>query len=163
MIINVLLVCTNPNLFYFYLSVFKIKTIGFQHNFNAKRSRLTNIDQFEEEDLDNGSNLKPTIYKLRSILSHELECVRSHWVPGWYVLVRSGPNLNRLYQYVSSKFSLTNQMSHLKRIDSGRSMSNDFVAMFLNFASTRYENYLAFFYILMDASVSQELSNTIYV
>ncbi|KAH8861030.1 tRNA-specific adenosine deaminase TAD3 [Schistosoma japonicum] len=76
--------------------------------------------------------------KLIAILPHEVECSRSHLVPGWCVAVYSGDHLRKINQYLQSFVPLSEELRHIKRIDSCRSYGNKSTYVFLQIATSRY-------------------------
>ncbi|CAH8507100.1 unnamed protein product [Heterobilharzia americana] len=83
-------------------------------------------------------NLCTMASKLVSILPHEVECCRSHLIPGWCVLVHSGPHLSKINQYLQTFLPLPEKLNHIKRIDSCRSNRSGSTYVFLNIAESRF-------------------------
>ncbi|KAK4469615.1 hypothetical protein MN116_007149 [Schistosoma mekongi] len=102
-------------------------------NFIAcKRKRIDNDYCTLEQD-----NHCISASKLIAVLPHEVECCRSHLVPGWCVAVYSG-DLRKINQYLQSFEPLPEELRHIKRIDSCRSYENKSTHVFLQIATSRY-------------------------
>ncbi|CAH8476351.1 unnamed protein product [Schistosoma turkestanicum] len=76
--------------------------------------------------------------KLIAILPHEVECCRSHLVPGWCVSVHSGHYLSKINQYLQSFVPLSKELCHIKRIDSCRLIGTKSTYVFLQIAKPSY-------------------------
>ncbi|CAH8446151.1 unnamed protein product [Dicrocoelium dendriticum] len=75
---------------------------------------------------------------LIAVLSLEVECRHTHWVPAWSILVPRGPLLDQLYRQLSVERPCPPYLRHLKRIDSCRVLdTNHLVPVFLDLAVPR--------------------------
>lgn len=85
----------------------------------------------------------PDLLKLElvAVLSAEVECAHTHWVPAWSVLVPRGPLLDRLYQQLSEERPVRPGLRHLKRIDSCRNLeTDDMVPLFVDLAEPSFRS-----------------------
>ncbi|VDQ01703.1 unnamed protein product [Trichobilharzia regenti] len=93
-----------------------------------------------DNDLSTATYQNPctTASELIAILPHEVECCRLHLIPGWCVLVKSGPYLSKINRYLQTFLPLSEKFNHIKRIDSCRSNGSGSIYVFLQIAKPSY-------------------------